>query len=647
MTGTMEYDSAVANWALKYDSNNFKELFAYKPDLGVSGNYTEQFLYETGANSICGKCQRLVLNAEMPLFADPPGAKWAAGLGEKINGRDCKTFTYTGTNTDPNQPNKIALVANDDPCAVTFVSGRQLTFQAATPAAAPFDFSIPTDCQCHKRLDLVISLDSSCSIDNSEWAQICDFVNKLVKQFTFGPDAAALAMVGYWGNAKTMIPLLDDGAKLLALTTGVMTRPNGPECGTNVLKGYAVHDAETIPMLRTGATPVFLTITDGADANGVPAIAAKIADYKTKGIKDFLSVFIGQQTTTGPQMLALAGDNPSRTFTYADFTAFTTAASAIQTAACTSNVPNGGCGAGCCGMCMCGTCVTPNQCDDGLACTTETLKDTATVGLQCCEAPNPIVCTPANLCEDPKCVEPTGTCNNDKKVCPPKNPLDPCLNESKCDNALGCQTIDKCNPRNCDDSNACTLDVINTTTATCSHSLIPCDPVDACHTAACDAVNGCVQTPINVSKCDDFNVCTDDTCDPKIGCSNVPKAPCNDGKPCTDDRCDPLKGCVSDIKSCPGKTKPRCKLGVCVNGTCGFQSPPLCKDEILAVGLTGGAIAGIVIALIVAAALGAFGVFKGVQAYNASKDLDDSGMNNPLYEMGGKYGESGIYVAAK
>src|SRR4051812_16759130 len=122
MTGTMEYDAAVANFALKYDSNSalpslhsarlprslpcagFKEQYSYQADLGVSGNYTNQFLYETGANSICGKCQRLVLKAEMPRFADPPGAAWAAGAVEKINGRDCKTFTYTGANQDPDQP---------------------------------------------------------------------------------------------------------------------------------------------------------------------------------------------------------------------------------------------------------------------------------------------------------------------------------------------------------------------------------------------------------------------------------------------------------------------------------------------------------------------------------------------------------------
>ena len=56
-------------------------------------------------------------------------------------------------------------------------------------------------------------------------------------------------------------------------------------------------------------------------------------------------------------------------------------------------------------------------------------------------------------------------------MCPPKNPLDPCLNESKCDNALGCQTIDKCDPSNCDDNNACTLDVVNSAALTLTLTL--------------------------------------------------------------------------------------------------------------------------------------------------------------------------------
>jgi len=403
-------------------------------------------------------------------------------------------------------------------------------------------------------------------------------------------------------------------------------------------------------MLRQGSTPIVLTITDGADSAGVAGITTKINEFKAApyNFKNFLSVFIGQQTNTQQQMLALAGDDPTRTFTYSDFDAFTKAASQIQTAACTSNVANGGCGAGCCGMCMCGTCVTPGSCDDGKKCTTEKLKDTTTAGLQCCEAPAPVVCVPANLCRDPKCDESTGACVDAAKFCPPKDPLNPCLNESTCNNALGCQTIDKCDPSNCDDNNLCTLDVVNNATATCTHTLIPCNPIDKCHTAMCDPAGGCIQTPMNASSaCNDFNVCTVDACDPQMGCANTPNASmtCHDDSPCTDDRCDALRGCVSDIKQCP--PKPKCYVGICINGTCGFQKPPLCKDEILAVGLTAGAVAGIIIAIIVAAALGAFGIFKGVQAYNAAKDLDDAGMNNPLYEMGGQYGQSNIYVAAK
>jgi len=239
-------------------------------------------------------------------------------------------------------------------------------------------------------------------------------------------------------------------------------------------------------------------------------------------------------------------------------------------------------------------------------------------------------------------------------TCTP-NPNTTCFTTS-CDATVGCQSIDRCNTTNCDDGNACTQDTVDTSSSTfCKHTLIPCNPMDKCHTAKCNAAaavgtEACVQTAVNASEiCNDFNACTDDLCDPKVGaangCVNTPKAPCNDGQPCTDDSCDPLRGCITNIKDCG--TKGKCDVGVCVNGSCSYQHPVLCKNEILAVGLTTGAIAGIIVAVVVAAALGAFGIFKGVEAYNANKDLDDSGMNNPLYEQGGNYGQSGIYVAAK
>jgi len=185
------------------------------------------------------------------------------------------------------------------------------------------------------------------------------------------------------------------------------------------------------------------------------------------------------------------------------------------------------------------------------------------------------------------------------------------------------------------------------------HTPRDCTGGNKCVTATCDDLLGCVVTPLDPEvACDDFNECTIDTCDNATGCVNTNRTDCDDGQPCTDDYCDPIQGCLSDIKFCPDQPKcdigiiPSCYFlvhtytGVCNNGTCEYIHPDLCEEEILAIGLSAGAIAGIVIAAIVVASLLSFGAYKGVQAYNASKDLDAVGNENPLYEQGGTYGEN-------
>jgi hypothetical protein len=123
-------------------------------------------------------------------------------------------------------------------------------------------------------------------------------------------------------------------------------------------------------------------------------------------------------------------------------------------------------------------------------------------------------------------------------------------------------------------------------------------------------------------------------------------ANCDDNQTCTDDYCDPLQGCAATLKDCPDHSN-GCEIGSCDDGVCGFSKPGLCLTEKIAIGLSTGVIAGIVIACIVAAVLCSAAGFKAYQVYNASHDLDNMGQNNPLYELGGQYGESGIYVAAK
>jgi hypothetical protein len=66
------------------------------------------------------------------------------------------------------------------------------------------------------------------------------------------------------------------------------------------------------------------------------------------------------------------------------------------------------------------------------------------------------------------------------------------------------------------------------------HTPIPgCDP-------SCDPAD-----------CDDGDACTVDQCDPLSGCSWIP-LDCDDGDPCTLDACDAVAGCVyQTIPDCP------------------------------------------------------------------------------------------------
>jgi len=98
-------------------------------------------------------------------------------------------------------------------------------------------------------------------------------------------------------------------------------------------------------------------------------------------------------------------------------------------------------------------------------------------------------------------------------------------------------------------------------------------------------------------ECDDDNVCTDDSCDPDVGCLNIPNigacddgddctegehceagvcepgevvVECNDNDPCTDDTCNPDGGCVfTPNQSTVCDDNNPCTIGdFCEGGTC-------------------------------------------------------------------------------
>ena len=250
------------------------------------------------------------------------------------------------------------------------------------------------------------------------------------------------------------------------------------------------------------------------------------------------------------------------------------------------------------GACSGGVCV-PTQildCDDANPCTTDNCVANGCdhVGFAggatiTCNDGNS--CTTNDLCDYGKCVGTSGACECEKDGdCTAKE------DGNLCNGTLLCL------------NNVCVVDAA--TEVTCSVSTNPCVtigcqpklgvctelavPIDATATActdgnACTSGDACAAggscAPGKLITCNDANVCTNDSCDPKVGCVYLPfdastSAQCDDGNPCTfGDLCD-KGGCSPGKMVCECKTDldcaPKddgnpcdgglvCKQGACVN----------------------------------------------------------------------------------
>jgi hypothetical protein len=269
----------------------------------------------------------------------------------------------------------------------------------------------------------------------------------------------------------------------------------------------------------------------------------------------------------------------------------------------------------------CDECLGDGDCDDGVGCT----DDTCAAGL-CVFTANDLncpddglYCTGTESCDVALDCLSTGDpceagtfCNEGTDTC------DECLGDGDCNDGVGC-TDDTCvggtcaftpNDLNCsDDGLFCNGTEFCDAILGCSSSGNPCTP-QACDEAT-DACVGCVLD----SDCDDFNVCTDNTCnagsceytnntaacddglfctvtdvcssgacagsgnpctapdvcsellDACVGC--LVAADCEDGNPCTDDVCDAAGGCQNPYNTAPCDDGLFCTLAdVCSAGAC-------------------------------------------------------------------------------
>jgi hypothetical protein len=124
----------------------------------------------------------------------------------------------------------------------------------------------------------------------------------------------------------------------------------------------------------------------------------------------------------------------------------------------------------------------------------------------------------------------------------------PLLNGTSCSNGNACDGEEVCNagtclagvPPDCDDRNFCTIDSCDNSSG-CQHTGVPnccnadaqCSDSDQCTVnERCTAQHTCVSDARN---CDDGNACTQDSCNPQIGCVHTPlgSGTCDDANLCT------------------------------------------------------------------------------------------------------------------
>ena len=258
-------------------------------------------------------------------------------------------------------------------------------------------------------------------------------------------------------------------------------------------------------------------------------------------------------------------------------------------------------------LCDDGNPCTVDTCDGADGCAQETLTqgecidgDVCTVGDHCeagiCVG-TPVGCDDSNPCTDDSC-DGFGGCHFEDNVvdC---NDGDPCTVADECNGGLCAGFAIACD---CQEEGDCVAledgDVCNGTLF-CDQTQLPyqcqmapasnieCPPPtpgpDApCLAASCDAQTGaCSLKPANQGlACTDGDSCTiGDLCEDGI-CVGGVAAVCADNNSCTDDSCDPAIGCLYLDNAASCNDNDACTTGdVCVNGQC-LGGPPLeCNDS--------------------------------------------------------------------
>jgi hypothetical protein len=227
--------------------------------------------------------------------------------------------------------------------------------------------------------------------------------------------------------------------------------------------------------------------------------------------------------------------------------------------------------------CSGGTCVSgaPDDCDDGDACT----LDTCVTGAGCSHVIQEAACDDGDVCTTfDTCV--FGDCVGGPPLdCDDGNP---CTDDA-CDPVLGCQAV--ANDAACDDGDACSTDDVCADAACVGGPPPDCDDGNPCTDDPCDPALGC-QAVANDAACDDGDACSADDVCADAACVSGPPLDCDDGDACSVDGCDPASGCTYGASAAPGCCAEAsecddgdpCTTASCDGFTCVFPPDPAAPD---------------------------------------------------------------------
>jgi hypothetical protein len=224
------------------------------------------------------------------------------------------------------------------------------------------------------------------------------------------------------------------------------------------------------------------------------------------------------------------------------------------------------------GICSAGPVV---NCDDGNPCT----DDSCDPALGCVNLPVDVLCDDGNECTtDDHCVE--GKCVfSETMLC---NDQNLCTTDT-CDPAVGC--VYAANSVPCEDGSKCTAgDTCNGSSCVPGPEL-NCEDDNPCTNDSCNPDLGCVHLDADLD-CDDGNLCTTDDHCVEGKCVFVDNLPCNDQNLCTTDTCVPSIGCVYALNDAPCTdndlctTGDHCNLGECItSGSLNCNDNNICTDD--------------------------------------------------------------------